>query len=136
MDAENANNGIARTERGFVIAGTRITLYDVMGYVTAGYPAALIREKLHLAEPQVEAALDYIAAHRAEGEAEYRKVLAGAEENRAYWEARRPRRPELDGGSTPAERAEALRAKLARQAAGMHAYADGHTVDTRHETAG
>ena len=27
---------VVRTERGLTIAGTRITLYDVMDYVTAG----------------------------------------------------------------------------------------------------
>ncbi|WP_333204305.1 hypothetical protein [Microcoleus sp. S28C3] len=29
---------IIRTERGLTIAGTRITIYDIMDYVTAQYP--------------------------------------------------------------------------------------------------
>jgi hypothetical protein len=34
----NEPSGIIRTERGLTLAGTRITLYDVMDYVTAKYP--------------------------------------------------------------------------------------------------
>lgn len=34
---------IIRTERGLTISGTRITLYDVMDYVTAQYPPKFIR---------------------------------------------------------------------------------------------
>ena len=30
---------VVRTPRGLTIAGTRITLYDVMDYLTAGWPA-------------------------------------------------------------------------------------------------
>ncbi len=33
--ASNEQTAIIRTERGLTIAGTRITLYDVMDYVTA-----------------------------------------------------------------------------------------------------
>ena len=37
---------IIRTERGLTIAGTRITLYDVMDYLKAQYPPKLIRGKV------------------------------------------------------------------------------------------
>jgi uncharacterized protein (DUF433 family) len=84
----NGESNIVRTERGLTIAGTRITLYDVMDYFTAGYPAKLIREKLCLTDAQVDAALSYIEAHQAEVEAEYQQVLQIAEENRQYWEER------------------------------------------------
>lgn len=79
---------ILRTDRGLTIAGTRITLYDVMDYFTAGYPAKLIREKLCLTDAQVDAALSYIEVHQAEVEAEYQQVLQIAEDNRQYWEER------------------------------------------------
>ncbi|MBW4622315.1 MAG: DUF433 domain-containing protein [Cyanosarcina radialis HA8281-LM2] len=79
---------IIRTEGGLAIAGTRITLYDVMDYLMAGYPAKLIREKLCLTDVQVNAALSYIKAHQAEVEAEYQEVLQMAEDNRQYWEER------------------------------------------------
>ena len=84
----NRESNIARTERGLTIAGTRITLYDVMDYLTADYPAKLIREKLCLTDAQVDAALSYIEARQAEVEAEYQEVLQIAEDNRQYWEER------------------------------------------------
>jgi hypothetical protein len=37
----NELSAIIRTERGLTIAGTRITLYDVMDYVTAHIPLNL-----------------------------------------------------------------------------------------------
>jgi uncharacterized protein (DUF433 family) len=103
---------IIRTERGLTIAGTRITLYDVMDYFTAGYPAKLIREKLCLTDAQVSAALSYIEAHHKEVEAEYQEVLQIAEDNRQYWEERnREHLARLADSSSPSGQ-EALRAKL------------------------
>jgi hypothetical protein len=40
--APNSQAAIIRTERGLTIAGTRITLYDLMDYVTAQYPPKFI----------------------------------------------------------------------------------------------
>jgi uncharacterized protein (DUF433 family) len=77
----NGEPTIIRTERGLIISGTRITLYDVMDYFVAGYPAKLIREKLCLTDAQVNAGLSYIEAHKVEVEAEYQQVLKIAEEN-------------------------------------------------------
>lgn len=79
---------ITRTERGLSIAGTRITLYDVMDYVTAKYPPQFVRSLFNLTEEQMNAALSYIETHRSEVEAEYQLVLTQAEENRCYWEQR------------------------------------------------
>jgi uncharacterized protein (DUF433 family) len=79
---------VVRTSRGLSIAGTRITLYDVMDYVQAGWPPKLIRDRLNLTDQQVTDALAYIAEHRAAVEAEYQQVLEQAEENRRYWEER------------------------------------------------
>ena len=56
---------VVRTERGLSIAGTRITLYDVMDYVTAGWPPKLIRDRLNLTDQQVADVLEYINTHRA-----------------------------------------------------------------------
>ena len=82
MAAVSEAPSIIQTERGLTISGTRITLYDVMDYLTAGYPAMLIRKKLCLSDAQVEAALRYIETHQAEMDAEYEEVLKIAEENR------------------------------------------------------
>ena len=79
---------IVRTERGLTIAGTRITLYDIMDYVKADWPARLIEHRLNLTEQQVADALGYIETHRTEVEAEYQEVLKQAQQIRVYWEER------------------------------------------------
>jgi hypothetical protein len=95
---------VVRTERGLTIAGSRKTLYQVMDYVTAGWPPKLIRDWMDLTDAEIEGVMAYIAAHRAEVEAEYQQVLRDAEEERRYWEERNrerfaqiaalPRKPE------------------------------------------
>jgi uncharacterized protein (DUF433 family) len=82
----NERADIIRTERGLTIAGTRITLYDVMDYVTAQYPPKFIQGLFDLAEEQINAALAYIETHRAEIETEYQQVLQETEELRQYYE--------------------------------------------------
>lgn len=77
---------IIRTERGLTIASTRITLYDVMDYVLAGYPSKFIQGLFELTEGQINAALAYIKANPAEVEAEYKQVIQEAEELRQYYE--------------------------------------------------
>ncbi|MEG4273501.1 MULTISPECIES: DUF433 domain-containing protein [unclassified Microcoleus] len=77
---------IVRTERGLTIAGTRITIYDIMDYVTAQYPPKFIRGLFDLTEEQINVALTYIEANRADVEAEYQMVLKEAEELRVYYE--------------------------------------------------
>ncbi len=84
----NELEAITRTERGLTIAGTRITLYDVMDYARASYPPKLIKERLNLTEEQLNAALSYIEANPTEVEAEYQEVLQTAAEIRQYWEER------------------------------------------------
>ena len=82
----NKQTTIIRTERGLTIAGTRITIYDIMDYVTAQYPPKFIRGLFDLTEEQINAALAYIEANRATVEAEYQMVLKEAEELRLYYE--------------------------------------------------
>jgi len=79
---------VIRTERGLSIAGTRITLYDIMDYLTANWPPELIRDWFNLTERQMADVMDYIETHRAEVEAEYQLVLQQAEETRRFWEGR------------------------------------------------
>ena len=104
---------VTRTERGLVIAGTHITLYDLMDYVTAGWPPNLIRDRLGLTDEQAEDAIAYIQANRAEVEAEYQHVLRTAEQNRRYWEERNRERLSGTPPSPPDPDQEALRARLA-----------------------
>ena len=70
------------------LAGTRITLYDVLTYLKADWPPHLIQQWLNLTAAQMTAAMNYIAAHRESLEAEYLVVVQHAATNRHYWEAR------------------------------------------------
>jgi uncharacterized protein (DUF433 family) len=79
---------LMRTPGGLFIAGTRITLYDVMDYLAADWPPPLIRQWLNLTEQQIADVLQYIDTHRAEFEAEYQQVLQQTEDIRQYWDAR------------------------------------------------
>jgi uncharacterized protein (DUF433 family) len=87
---ENGNRPptVVRTGRGLTIAGTRKTLYQVMDYVTAGWPPKLIRDWMDLTDDQIDGVMRYIEEHRAEVEEEYQSVLKLAEERRRYWEER------------------------------------------------
>lgn len=84
----NKQAQIIRTERGLTVAGTRITLYDVMDYVSAQYPPKFIRGLFNLTNEQINAALTYIEENRAEVEAEYQIVLKEAEELQNYYKER------------------------------------------------
>lgn len=77
---------IIRTERGLTIAGTRITLYDVMDYVTANYPPKFIQGLFDLTDDQIHMALTYIETHRTAMTDEYQQVLEETEELRKYYE--------------------------------------------------
>ncbi|MBI4675142.1 MAG: DUF433 domain-containing protein [Chloroflexi bacterium] len=79
---------VVRTSRGLTIAGTRITLYDILDYLKAGWTARLTRQWLDLTEAQIADAMKYLESHRQEVEDEYQQILKRSEENRAYWKAR------------------------------------------------
>ena len=98
---------------GLTIAGTRITLYDVIDYLKAQYPPKFIRDAFNLTDEQLHAALSYIEVHQTDVEAEYQEVLKTAEETRHYWEERKPRSL-LPSLLPPPPRSgyEAVRAKL------------------------
>jgi uncharacterized protein (DUF433 family) len=113
----NNQPSIIRTERGLTISGTRITLYDVMDYVKAQYPPKFIRSLFDLTEDQINAALSYIEANRAEVEAEYQIVLKQAEENRQYWEERNREHFARVAAMPPKLGRESLWAKLQEQKA-------------------
>jgi uncharacterized protein (DUF433 family) len=113
----NEQPTIIRTERGLTISGTRITIYDVMDHLVAGRPLKLILNWLPLTEAQLEAALAYIEANRAEVEAEYQEVLKTATEIRQYWEERNRERFARIAAMPPKPGQEALWEKLQTQKA-------------------
>jgi uncharacterized protein (DUF433 family) len=86
--ASNQQASIIRTERGLTIAGTRISLYDVIDLLKAQYPPKLIGDKFNLTDVQINAALSYIETNKTQVEAEYQEVLQNREEIRQYWEER------------------------------------------------
>ncbi len=62
--------------RGPEIAGTRITVYDVLDYYTTGWHRDLIADTLDLSSREVEVAIRYIEEHRDEVMADYEEMLA------------------------------------------------------------
>lgn len=108
---------IVRTERGLVIAGTRITLYDVMDYVIESYPPKFIRAMLGLTDEQTTVALFYIETHRAEVETEYQLILKETEELQQYYEEENRERVTRIAAKLPKSGKEAIRAKLVAEKA-------------------
>ena len=62
--------------RGPEIAGTRITVYDVLDYHKSGWHRDMIADTLSLSSQQVEVAIRYIEEHRDEVMADYAEMLA------------------------------------------------------------
>jgi uncharacterized protein (DUF433 family) len=105
-------NVVVRTSRGLTIAGTRITLYTIMDYLNEEWPPHLIQDWFNLTDEQIQGVLDYIEAHQEEVEAEYRQVLANADEIRQYWEERNRERFAKIADLPPPPGKEAVWAKL------------------------
>jgi uncharacterized protein (DUF433 family) len=61
--------------RGPEIAGTRITIYDVMDYWREGWRAEQIAGLFRLPLDDIQAAIHYIEAHTDEVMADYRRIL-------------------------------------------------------------
>ena len=119
----NEKAAIIRTERGLTIAGSRITLYDIMDYVTEQYPPKFIRAMLSLTDEQVKAALSYIDAHRAEVEAEYQTVLKETEKLRKYYEEQNRDLIANIAAKPPRPGTEVIRAKLRAERAKLESSA-------------
>lgn len=92
VQSKSGETVVSRTERGLSVAGTRITLYNIMDCLKAGWPPALIQARYDLTDAQLEGVLAYIESHREAVEAEYSEVLERAEEVRQYWEQRNRQR--------------------------------------------
>jgi uncharacterized protein (DUF433 family) len=120
LTGENSTETIIRTERGLTLAGTRITLYDILTYLKADWPPQLIQHWLNLTTLQLTAAMDYIATQRESVEAEYQMVVQHAEANRRYWEARNRKRMDQIAQVPPTPGTEAISAKLQARKAARH----------------
>jgi uncharacterized protein (DUF433 family) len=61
--------------RGPEIAGSRITVFDVLDYLQEGWHPVQIALHFRLSTRQVDAAVNYINEHRDEVMAEYQRIL-------------------------------------------------------------
>src|SRR5436309_3033553 len=61
--------------RGPEIAGTRITVYDILDYYRQGWHPSAIAATLRLSSAQVEAAIAYIEQHQEDVMAAYQRLL-------------------------------------------------------------
>jgi uncharacterized protein (DUF433 family) len=68
-------NFIINRGRGPEIAGTRITVYDILDYYKKGWHHTAIAGWLRLSSDEVLAAIDYIEAHKEEVMVNYQKIL-------------------------------------------------------------
>ncbi|MBC8869513.1 MAG: DUF433 domain-containing protein [Planctomycetes bacterium] len=71
--------------RGPEIAGTRITVYHIWEFHRAGDSRDDIALTFDLSSRQVQAAVDYIAAHRNEVEREYAKIQERIGQGNSDW---------------------------------------------------
>jgi uncharacterized protein (DUF433 family) len=62
--------------RGPEIAGSRITVFDILDYLKTGWPTGEIARLFHLTTAQVDVAVRYIEEHRGEVMADYEEMLA------------------------------------------------------------
>jgi uncharacterized protein (DUF433 family) len=66
---------IVKTGRGPEIAGTRITVYDIIDYHKTGWHRDMIADTLELSSEQVDVALRYLEEHHEEVMAAYEKNM-------------------------------------------------------------
>ncbi len=111
------NQTIVRTERGLVIAGTRITIYQLMDYLKADRPTSLIKDLFRLSDEQMTGVLEYIAQNPEQVEEEYQEVLRQAEASRGYWEERNRERLQAIAQQPPKPGTEEIRAKIEKKKA-------------------
>jgi uncharacterized protein (DUF433 family) len=64
--------------RGPEIAGTRITVYDIVDYFDEGWHSTAIATLFRISSREVDAALHYIEEHEEEVRDEYQRILARA----------------------------------------------------------
>ncbi len=75
MNAKFAEAKIINRGRGPENAGTRITVYDVMDHYKEGGHRDQITVLFRLSSRDIQAAIDYIEAHKEEVTADYEKIL-------------------------------------------------------------
>lgn len=82
---------VVRTTKGLSIAGTRLTIYDIMDYITQNWSSGRIQHWFRLSDKQINDIMEYLDQNRFDVETEYRQVLEYAEEQRYYWQEQQQR---------------------------------------------
>jgi len=112
---------ILRTERGLSIAGTRITIYQLMDYLKADQPTAVIKDLFRLSDEEMNGDLEYILEYLKQypykDEEEYQEVLRQAEASRTYWEQRNRERLQAIARQPPKPGTEKIRAQIEKKKA-------------------
>ncbi|MFL5242562.1 MAG: DUF433 domain-containing protein [Gemmataceae bacterium] len=81
--------------RGPEIKGTRVAVYRILDFVKDHSLPEYIAKELGLTAQEVQAALDYIKAHKDEVETVYQGILERVSQGNPEWiEAGRPKTPE------------------------------------------
>ena len=94
---------VRRADRGLCVADTRLSLFSLMDYLKAGRQQDLLTYG-QLSATQLQLALDYLDAHRAECETAYTEYAQQAEELECHYREREcQRRAELPAYPTTPE---------------------------------
>src|SRR3954463_13864786 len=108
---------VDRTERGLVVKGTRLTLYDIQERLEHGMQPSEIAALYELSSEQVADALRFISENDVTFATEYRYVIRRAVEQRSAWqEANRVRLANIFQMPPPSGKEEAFARLRARQA--------------------
>lgn len=109
---------IEETPRGPSIAGTRITIYSVMDYITRNRSKEYILEMLPLiTAEQLDAVYDYIEQHREAVEEEYARILRRSAELEAHYKKIQRERSPFPPDITEEEKHKLMRQRIAEMKA-------------------
>lgn len=104
---------VERRNSNLYVKGTRLTLYDLMDYLTSDHWALDdIRDHFEFSQEQWEGILAFIDEHREMVEREYAEVVRAAKESRRYWEERNRARIAWIRSQPPPPGKEAIYEKL------------------------
>lgn len=107
---------VERRNSNLYVKGTRLTLYDLMDYLTSDHWALDdIRAHFEFSQEQWAGILAFIDEHREMVEREYAEVVRAAERERLYWEDRNRERIAWIRAQPPPPGKEAIYEKLRRR---------------------
>ncbi len=84
-DLAEGQSLMVQTQKGWCIAGTRLTVYDVLFYVRQGWSGNRIQQWLRLSDRQLTEALQLIAEQQSVIEADYQAIIHYDQEKQTFW---------------------------------------------------